>query len=497
MFFFSTLLLSLYPVMGELMMSTWPPDIAPDPTCLPYDGSKVPDCSDYLGSRGDPVFIEHSFNCSRFWVCEPTNSPCLEECPSCGEGCGALFFDGRVQHPYGPVCNWPDLIDCSHGCECGEEQVCVGGECQDITTAATTSTITTTKTTKTTTISTPRPTITTTKTTASTTPRPTITTTSSSKPSTTTDPPTQGTTTTDVPSTTHRGGQIPKPYVESYWESWDSWRDFPGDFAAFLEDVPVSSVGSCKGVNLVNIAFGDYSGGVAGHEATEEMIRKGIEAIHQKGGYAKIALGGAKYSMSFHVHSVEDATDFAKKMAEAANDLGLDGMDLDVEDSGADADVQIAVIKETRRLLGPNFHITYTISALTSQIEPWRSTIMATVSELDAVNVMGYDVYWEGWNIDQDVEQLVGLGVPLDKIVYGVMPGHHDAANEYTTVEDAVEAAKYVLEKGLGGVMTWDINRDCRGRMGNPSGEDNLFQTGQGDAVYLDAISSGLNRCSA
>ena len=36
-----------------------------------------------------------------------------------------------------------------------------------------------------------------------------------------------------------------------------------------------------------------------------------------------------------------------------------------------------------------------------------------------------------------------------------------------------------------------------RGRMGNPSGEDNLFQTGQGDAVYLDAISSGLNRCSA
>ena len=46
--------------------------------------------------------------------------------------------------------------------------------------------------------------------------------------------------------------------------------------------------------------------------------------------------------MSFHVHSVEDATDFAKKMAEAANDLGLDGMDLDVEDSGADADVQVS-----------------------------------------------------------------------------------------------------------------------------------------------------------
>jgi len=284
--------------------------------------------------------------------------------------------------------------------------------------------------------------------------------------------------------------------VESYWESWESWRDHPGDFAAFLEDVPVSSVGSCSGVNLVNIAFGDYSGGVAGHEATEDIIRKGIQAIHQKGGFVKIALGGAKYSMSFHVHSVEDATEFAKKMAEAANDYGLDGMDLDVEDSGAEAEVQIALIKETRRLLGPNFHITYTISALTSQIEPWRSTIMETVSELDSVNVMGYDVYWEGWDIDQDVEQLAGLGVPVNKIVYGVMPGHHDAGNEYTTVEDAREAANYVLEKGLGGVMTWDINRDCRGRMGNPDGEDNLFQTGQGDGLYLDAISSALNRCS-
>ena len=80
----------------------------------------------------------------------------------------------------------------------------------------------------------------------------------------------------------------------------------------------------------------------------------------------------------------------------AALEYGLDGMDLDVEDSGAGEDVQVdhgdgdgdadgdadgdgdgdglvffntekvsfkvAVIKETRRLL-PNFHITYTIAA--------------------------------------------------------------------------------------------------------------------------------------
>ena len=57
---------------------------------------------------------------------------------------------------------------------------------------------------------------------------------------------------------------------------------------------------------------------------------------------------------------------------------------------------------------------------------------------------------------------LTGLGLPPSKIVYGLMPGHHDAGNEYTTVEDAAAATEYALEKGLGGVMTWDTNRDCR-----------------------------------
>ena len=40
--------------------------------------------------------------------------------------------------------------------------------------------------------------------------------------------------------------------------------------------------------------------------------------------------------------------------------------------------------------------------------------------------------------------------------------GHHDASNEYTSVEDAVTATEMALVEGLGGVMTWDINRDCR-----------------------------------
>ena len=54
----------------------------------------------------------------------------------------------------------------------------------------------------------------------------------------------------------------------------------------------------------------------------------------------------------------------------------------------------MALIKETRRLLGPDFHISYTIPALTEPIDPWQSTIRDAVEELDAVNVMAYDYYW-------------------------------------------------------------------------------------------------------
>ena len=39
---------------------------------------------------------------------------------------------------------------------------------------------------------------------------------------------------------------------------------------------------SVQGVNVINIAFGDYSEGISGHETTEEIIKDGVRAIHDK-----------------------------------------------------------------------------------------------------------------------------------------------------------------------------------------------------------------------
>ena len=94
--------------------------------------------------------------------------------------------------------------------------------------------------------------------------------------------------------------------------------------------------------NVVNIAFGDYSGGILGQESELNVVKEGIAAIHakvtillalkifwhyqallwtdcqsqflSKGGLVKIALGGALYSMGQYVTSVEDALNFAEQM---------------------------------------------------------------------------------------------------------------------------------------------------------------------------------------
>jgi len=90
--------------------------------CLEYD-SKPPKCEEWIGEFDEPVFIEHVFNCSRFWVCQPDLTDCLHECARADEN-SALYFDVRYQYPYGPVCDWPTNIDCiNRPIECGQCEV--------------------------------------------------------------------------------------------------------------------------------------------------------------------------------------------------------------------------------------------------------------------------------------------------------------------------------------------------------------------------------------
>ena len=57
-------------------------------------------------------------------------------------------------------------------------------------------------------------------------------------------------------------------------------------------------------------------------------------------------------------------------------------------------------------------------------------------------NLRIYTAMFKGYNFTMDIEGLNGIGIPNNKIVWGLMPGHHDAGNEYTTLEQAKAAAE-------------------------------------------------------
>jgi hypothetical protein len=81
----------------------------------------VEECHAWITEHGQPHFIPHAKNCSRFWECESSGSVCLFECAPCGpidpDSCpeGSLFFDHHIDYPDGPVCNWATGIDCDGG----------------------------------------------------------------------------------------------------------------------------------------------------------------------------------------------------------------------------------------------------------------------------------------------------------------------------------------------------------------------------------------------
>ena len=65
-----------------------------------------------------------------------------------------------------------------------------------------------------------------------------------------------------------------------------------------------------------------------------------------------------------------------------------------------------------REQCGPDFHITYTVPALTESVDPWMKTMRDSIEYMDAINIMAYDVYWEGYDWLMDIAALEELGVP-------------------------------------------------------------------------------------
>jgi len=119
--------------------------------CTPYDGSRLPDCTQFDGQVNTTSFYHvHEWDCGMFWECGPDNhglgpTLCLFQCAECIQDpnrCpdGRLQFDCRYGVPEGPVCDFADEVncdDCREACaaaNCPPEQNCdstTGCKCSD------------------------------------------------------------------------------------------------------------------------------------------------------------------------------------------------------------------------------------------------------------------------------------------------------------------------------------------------------------------------------
>lgn len=296
------------------------------------------------------------------------------------------------------------------------------------------------------------------------------------------------------------------PYFESYWEAWNMQNET--DFSSQLTTVPVGQ-GQGK-TNIATIAFGNYQFGTDssgqmtigfvndqkqadGSTYTAESLKADIEKVHAQGGLVKLSLGGATFAMSSVVKDEASAILLGQQIARVCAQEGFDGVDFDIEDGSTPANLQVLVYQTCRELLGSEALISYTIPASSENFEPYSSVIKQAGQYFSAINVMCYDYYWSGYDPLQDFAALNNLGITNDKIVWGIMPGQADDPNENVSASQAAAIAHQAQQLGLAGVMIWDANRDTNHRTGCTPNQSSVYQTGQPDGTYINAISNALH----
>mmetsp|Transcript_3178 Transcript_3178/g.6570 ORF Transcript_3178/g.6570 Transcript_3178/m.6570 type:complete len:173 (-) Transcript_3178:236-754(-) len=149
----------------------------------------------------------------------------------------------------------------------------------------------------------------------------------------------------------------------------------------------------------------------------------------------------------------------------------------------------IMLIKQLR-LSNPSVKIMYSIPAFGSKLAPWSHVADAVFAQVDYLQVNVYDFDYSHHDVRAEFRRLSTLGVPYERIVYGVMPGAHDYSQEFTSIVAAQDLALYISHYGLAGVALWSINRDTDHR--NELVSD-LYQTRTPDGTFAKDIRCNTN----
>mmetsp|Transcript_11162 Transcript_11162/g.21946 ORF Transcript_11162/g.21946 Transcript_11162/m.21946 type:complete len:308 (-) Transcript_11162:3667-4590(-) len=291
------------------------------------------------------------------------------------------------------------------------------------------------------------------------------------------------------------------PSLFCYWESWTLDQS---NFASDLSGVPANNATS-HGCDVILIAFNDWTifkdslnRNVFGFvneqvqvNATDygfEQLQNDINKLKSYGAQVWLSVGGTSFSTNGTITTNAQAQAFADALGLTLVSLGLTGVDFSQMDPGSSGPILEKIIKRLKNNF-PAIKIMYTIPALGSFFDPWKTVLTNVINKIDYVQNLYYDYYWLGYNLATDLANL-GTLVPDSKVVIGIMPGCHDAISEpLTTVADAITVADLTVDEGYAGVAIWSANRDTTSRTGL---EGCVYATGLPSATYINAVQAEI-----
>lgn len=260
----------------------------------------------------------------------------------------------------------------------------------------------------------------------------------------------------------------------TYVTTWN----YPGPLA-IIQDMISKSVLNKNSLVLLafasfNFSSTDYIPGFG--DTTLDDVKNIVTLIHSINAKIGLSIGGATYKF-YNSNLYDNPSLLASNINMIVKSCGFDAVDFDIEDSYSsvpnDFAIQSASLINTLRGLNNNLIISYTCPAQAWAIGMYQQQLInLTIQSLTYWAPMEYDLwidsslnYYE--QIQYDINFYTNTwGINPNKIILGLMPGEDDISHDLT-LQDALNLTSFSLNKGLFGVMTWDINIDSDGIDGN------------------------------
>lgn len=199
-----------------------------------------------------------------------------------------------------------------------------------------------------------------------------------------------------------------------------------------------------------------------------------IQILHDKGYYVKMSFGGAGCKVSALLQNETDATNLANSISQAIVALGFDGVDLDIEDSNVDPDLEVDMIAKLRSNLGDNYIISLTVPGNVFWY-PVQNAIAGSKGYVDYFNFMEYGITLENGNslVGQILQNLGDYFETFElnrgQINVGLSPVNGDPTS-YISIEDLVGLVVLWADPmniSVRGTMLWSLDLDSEGKLGD------------------------------